>query len=138
MSFLEDLKEDEGFRSHAYQDSEGYWTIGYGTLIDKRRGGGITAKEAEYLLSNRVEKARKQLVSALDWVVTLDQVRFNVLLNMCFNMGIMGLLMFRKTLAYVKNGSYHLAATEMLDSRWAKQVGRRAIRLSNEMRSGIA
>lgn len=134
--FIDELKRREGFRSYAYQDSEGYLTIGYGTLIDRRKGGGITKEEAEYLAKNRVEKARKQLVSALDWVVYLDGVRFNVLLDMTYNMGIMGLLGFRKTLTYIKNGEYKKAATEMLDSTWARQVGRRAIELSEAMANG--
>jgi len=59
-----------------------------------------------------------------------------VLLNMCFNLGIYGLLGFKKTLAYIKAGDWERAANNMLVSRWAKQVGRRAIELSELMRKG--
>lgn len=136
MNIIKRLKIDEGFVPYAYQDSLGFWTIGNGTLIDKR-GGGITEEEAEYLLRNRVEKARKQLVHALNWTETLDPVRFDVLLNMAFNMGIMGLMGFTKTLGHVKNGDYLMASITMLQSRWAKQVGNRASRLSYMMERGV-
>ena len=53
---LEELSRDEGTVLQAYQDSLGYWTIGTGRLIDKRRGGGITKAEADYLLANDVQK----------------------------------------------------------------------------------
>lgn len=139
MGFLEklisDLKQDEGFNSSAYLDVFGYWTIGYGRLIDARKGGGIDEIEAEYLLRNDVIDVLKQL-SALDFWDSLDETRQLVLANMAFNLGIGGLMKFRKTLDLVASHRYEEAAIEMLKSTWAEQVPSRALRLSELMRDG--
>lgn len=55
---------------------------------------------------------------------------------MCFNLGIAGLLKFKKFIAAVNDGFFELAAKEMLDSLWAKQVGNRAIELSEQIKTG--
>ena len=66
----------------------------------------------------------------------LDEVRQSVLLNMCFNIGLKGLLEFKNTLAFIGAGDWERAANGMLASKWAKQVGMRAIELSEMMRKG--
>lgn len=136
MRIVDQLKIDEGFRSYAYQDTEGFWTIGYGRLIDKRLGGGITEDEAEYLLRNDIESKKKDLLDHLPWAKTLDPVRQDVLINMCFNLGIGRLKKFSKTLALIRYGDYQQASKEMLRSKWARQVGARADRLSKMMETG--
>lgn len=130
------LKRDEGFRSSAYQDSLGYWTIGYGKLIDARKGGGITTDEATFLLDNEVGRVIQQLENNIPWFLELDDTRQHVLINMCFNLGIHGLLGFKNTLARIREGKYEEAAQRMLESRWAEQVPNRAFRLSEMMRTG--
>jgi len=55
---------------------------------------------------------------------------------MAFNLGIAGLLKFENTLALIRSGSYAQAAAEMVKSKWAKQVGKRADRLANMMKTG--
>jgi hypothetical protein len=57
-------------------------------------------------------------------------------LNMTFNLGDR-LLGFRKALAAVQAGDWSTAAAEMLDSQWAAQVGPRAQRLAEAMRTGV-
>ena len=137
MSKLEEqLAEHEGFKPFAYQDSLGYWTIGYGRLIDKAKGGGISTSEALYLLRNDIARHSVALIEALPWVVTLDETRRNVLTDMAFNLGIPGLLNFRNTLAAVKRGDYQAAASGMRNSKWAEQVGNRAERLARAMETG--
>lgn len=133
---LQQLKRDEGFVDHAYQDHLGYWTIGIGRLIDGRRGGRITEEEALYLLNNDVERFEKEVDKALPWVKNLDEARKGVILNMAFNLGIQGLLGFKNTLAKVQAGEYAEAAKNMLASKWAYQVGNRAIRLAKQMETG--
>ena len=54
--FIAWLKKEEGVVKHAYQDHLGYWTIGVGRLIDKRKGGGLSDEEIDYLLGNDIEK----------------------------------------------------------------------------------
>ena len=135
-SITSQLKRDEGFRSSAYQDTEGFWTIGYGRLIDGRKNAGISIDEGEFLLSNDIGKRLFQLDNFIPWWSDLDHVRQHVLINMCFNLGIHGLLGFKNTLAKIKEGKYAEAAENMLKSRWAEQVPTRAFRLSEMMRTG--
>lgn len=130
----EELVRDEGEVLHAYQDSEGYWTIGVGILIDPRRGGGITREESRYLLANRIAEKMAELDKALPWWRSLSPNRQRVLLNMAFNLGLEGLLGFNNTLAAMKRGDYEAAALGMLRSKWHQQVGARARRLAAIMR----
>lgn len=135
---IKELRRDEGVVSHAYQDHLGYWTIGVGRLIDKRRGGKLRKSEIDMLLSNDIDEFAASLDKHLPWWRTLDGVRQRVILNMAFNLGVNGLLGFKNTLAYVKAGNYEKAASNMLLSKWARQVGNRAKRLSEMMRTGKA
>lgn len=130
------LRRDEGEVLHAYQDHLGYWTIGVGILIDKRKGGGITPEESAYLLNNRMNEKQAEIVKRLPWTATLDEARFGVLVNMAFQMGVDGLLGFKNTLAMVRDGKYEEAADGMLNSKWATQTPERAKRLSEQMRTG--
>jgi len=130
------LRRDEGEILHAYKDSLGYLTIGVGRLIDKRRGGGITAEESAYLLANDIKKKIIGIEKNLPWFDQLDDARKGVLLNMAFQMGVTGLLGFKNTLEMVRKGDYEGAARGMLNSKWAKQTPNRAHRLSRQMATG--
>jgi lysozyme len=130
------LKRHEGFVSHAYKDSLGYLTIGYGRLIDKAKGGGITEPEAEYLLANDINKVYDALTRYLPYFQTLTQPRQAVLLNMAFQMGTHGLMQFKNTLRLIENGDYSDAADNMLQSLWAQQTPNRAHEMAEQMRSG--
>lgn len=130
------LSLHEGRVPHAYQDSLGYWTIGVGHLIDKRRGGKLPEHIIDALLEYDIAKHRQELEEALPWVAELDEVRRTVLLDMAVNLGVPGLLGFVRTLAAVKAGRYQEAALRMLQSLWARQVKGRAIRLSTMMETG--
>ena len=127
------IMRDEGLVLHEYKDTLGFSTIGYGRLIDKRKGGGITKDEAEYLLFNDINKVIEELKHAIPWHTGLSLPRCAVLINMAFQLGTAGLLGFRRTLKLVEDGLYDEAAIEMLDSKWAKQTPARARRLSKQM-----
>lgn len=130
------LRTDEGVVPHMYLDSLGYATIGVGRLIDKRKGGGLSDDEIDYLLNNDINKVMAQLDDKLPWWRGLTLDRQNVLISMCFNLGINGLLGFKNTLAYVQAGDFDQAASNMLKSKWAEQVGQRANRLATMMKKG--
>lgn len=130
------LRRDEGVEKSAYQDSLGYWTIGVGRLIDKRKGGGLSDKEIDFLLNNDIEEVEEALGARVSFYKSLDEARRGVLLNMAFNLGIDGLLAFKNTLRLVGEGKYKEASVEMLKSKWAAQVGNRAVRLSKQMATG--
>lgn len=137
MNSYEQLKRDEGEVLHAYQDTLGYWTIGIGILIDKRKGGGLRPEESEFIFNNRLRILNKQLDKRIPWIGKLDPVRRGVLVNMAFQMGVDGLLGFKNTLAMIERGHYQAAAAGMLNSKWAKQTPARANRLSVQMATGV-
>jgi lysozyme len=121
--------------AYAYKDHLGFDTIAVGRLIHRGKGG-LTAAECDYLLANDVRRFETELDRNLPWWRQLDPVRQRVLLDMAFNLGTNGLLQFKNTLAFVKAGKYPEAATGMLSSKWATQVGARAITLSEMMKTG--
>lgn len=133
------LREDEGEKLTVYKDSKGLWTLGVGILVDPSvKGAGITKDESTYLLRNRITSRTQELTKRLPWFAQLDAVRQGVLINMSFQMGVEGLLGFKKAIAAVSVGSYSIAAIEMLDSKWAKiDSPNRAERLANQMQTGI-
>ena len=131
------LKRDEGEVLHAYQDHLGFWTIGIGILIDKRKGGGLRPEESEFIFRNRLKLLDEELSRRLPWIVKLDPARKGVLINMAFQMGVTGLLGFKNTLAMIEAGRYQDAAKAMLQSKWATQTPARANRLSRQMETGI-
>ena len=129
------LIEHEAEVNHAYQDSEGYYTIGVGRLIDEKKGGSISHDEAMYLLDNDIKEVIGQCDRAFDWFDDLDEVRKIVIINMVFNMGLSNFKDFKKTIGYIESGDYEEAAIEMLDSKWSSQVGNRAAELSQMMKT---
>lgn len=127
------LRLHEGERLKPYRCTAGKLTIGVGRNLDDR---GITSDESAYLLNNDIDSHWTELLKNLPWVETLDEIRQHVLLDMAFNMGISGLLTFHRALGHAKAGNYALASSAMLESKWARQVGQRAKRLSKMMLTG--
>ena len=128
------LIRDEGDVPYAYQDSLGYWTIGVGFLIDKRKGGRLPDAVRDFWLDYEISKTTTDLEKSLPFFSKLSQARKDALINMAFNLGVNGLLNFKKTIALMAGGKHAEASREMLDSQWARQVGRRANRLSQQWR----
>lgn len=128
-----ELIRDEAMKLKPYRDSVGKLTIGVGRNLDDV---GISQVEAAQMLDSDIRRTADALDKALPWWRGLDEVRQRVLLNMAFNMGVAGMLGFKHTLAAVQTGKYADAAAEMLDSKWAQQVGSRAQRLADMMIKG--
>lgn len=140
FDFFDKLKEQlirhEGEVNHAYHDSEGYLTIGVGHLIDERKGGSISHAAAMFILDEDVRDVLHQCDREFEWFDGLSENRKLVILNMVFNLGMTNFKGFKKTIAYIEAGDFYNASFEMLNSKWAKQVGARANELSNMMREG--
>lgn len=136
MGIEELLKREEGFVPHAYKDHLGFWTIGYGKLIDERKGGGITERQALTLLRDDIDERRHALILALPWFPQLDEARQTILIAMAFQMGVDGVLKFKNTLAAVKAGDYVQAAKGIRSSKWAEQTPGRAERMAKAMETG--
>jgi lysozyme len=129
----QELTIDEGKRNKPYVDTVGKMTIGIGRNLTD---AGLSDDEIDLLLLNDINKAFAGLTSALPWVLTLSDVRQRALTNMCFNLGLKGLLGFATTLGLIKEGKYTEASESMLKSKWATQVGARAKRLSLMIKEG--
>lgn len=133
QKLLDMLELHEGVRRFPYRCTAGKLTIGVGFNLDDV---GLYPEEIRFILDNRVNLLRKELAAELPWFVQLDEVRQAVLLDMAFNLGTQGLLKFKRTLGSIQSGNYVLAAEQMLQSLWAKQVGRRSVRLAKMMETG--
>lgn len=127
------LTEHEAERLKIYKCPAGKWSIGVGRNLEDR---GITHAEARYLLRNDIFEAERQLKALAFWD-GLSEIRQRVLVDMVHNLGFAGLLQFKRMLDALAHNNYDGAADEMLRSRWAIQVGKRAIRLSAMMRKDI-
>jgi lysozyme len=120
----------EGFRAFVYDDATGkrivpgsvvvgHPTVGIGLALDV---GGIHLEEARLLLDRRLEERERDLRAALPWFDAIDEVRQAVLVELAFNLGLRGLLEFRKMLAAAQAGNWPLASGQLLASDWAEQV----------------
>lgn len=127
------LIRDEGLRLKPYTDSTGHLTVGFGRNLSQV---GISLAEAEYLLDHDIARASADVQAALPWVGGLDEARRDVLINLSFNMGIHGLLQFRKMLTAIQAGKWDVAAIELLNSDYHAQVGSRADRLAKQIETG--
>lgn len=139
------ISKHEGLRLTPYLDccgapwaacactTKGALTLGFGTNCD----AGITPEEAAYLRDNRIKRA-KEAASTFLWYAGLDEVRQSVVVEMIFQMGLMGFCEFKKLIFAIHAKDYGRAASEMLSSRWASQARRRAVALAEIMRTGIS
>ena len=130
---IEQLKIHEGFRSNVYTCSGGKKTVGYGRNLQDI---GISEEEAEMLLKNDIYEATNQLLNAFPWMATFSDVRISAMINFTFNVGIGTVRKFSNTIEYLKNEDWEAAADEMMDSKWAEQVGDRAIQITEQIRTG--
>lgn len=128
----ETITRHEGSRLDMYQDSLGIWTIGVGHNIQEK---GISPAVMELLLDEDIEEAISELKRSVSFFSKMPEQVQEALVNLSFNMGIPRLMQFKKTLAYLRDGDFEAAADELLDSRYAEQVGRRADEVADMIRS---
>jgi lysozyme len=130
----QELEREEGRVLHAYQDHLGWWTIGIGRLIDKRKGGGITNEEADYLKQNDITKYKRLLDAKIPWWRGLDPVRRRAVQAMAFQMGMRD--MGGATFALIRDGRYTEAAKRLRSWKWARQTPARAKRVIRMIETG--
>lgn len=129
----EDLRRDEGERRKPYRDTVGKLTAGVGRNLDDV---GLRADEIQLMLENDVSSAVYDLDTHLPWWRKLNGARQNALINMCFNLGITRLKGFKRTLSLLEAGAFEAASIEVMNSKWADQVGQRAQRIARAFREG--
>lgn len=129
------LQVDEGYRQHPYQCTANKTTIAYGrNLTDV----GISRAEAAYLLDNDLDRTLGEIERHFPFLLdpsVPDGVKSGVG-NMLFNLGLTRLLCFKKMLSALEAGDYKRAAAEALDSKYADDVGERAVRVADRIRTG--
>ena len=123
---------NEAYRRDVYLDSEGIPTIGIGFNLNE----GFSIEESMLILRHRLDLLEEELENKVPVFDDLCTVRKIVLLDMAYNLGVPGLLKFKKMLAALEEGDFELAAKEMLDSRYAAQVKGRALRNAQMMETG--
>ena len=129
---IEQLKIHEGMKLKPYKCTAGKLTIGIGRNLEDV---GISEDEA-MLLRHDIQEATRQLLHAFPWMDELNDARISAMINFTFNVGIGTVKKFENALAALEAGNYGLAADEMMDSRWARQVGNRAIEVTEQIRTG--
>lgn len=140
MNILETiLKAEEGCRLSSYTDTLGFKTIGWGHKFgpDDLTPDPMTQAQADALLLEDIQDAEDDLFNELPWTDGLSDNRQAILCSMTFQMGISGLLKFRKTLAAIQTSNWLNAHDEMLSSDWAKQTPARAKRHAEVMLTDV-
>ena len=114
----------EGLRLKPYKCPQGKLTLGVGRNIEDN---GITTEEAMYLLTNDIHNTIEELENVFEDFPDLPVNAQLVLADMCFNLGLPTLLEFKKMLKAIEEEKWEEAGKQVLDSRYAKQEGERAI-----------
>ena len=126
MSLIEEIKQEEGFSGTVYKCTEGFDTVGYGSRMP------ITKEEAELLLEHRLKAMKDQLTSYL-YDLDIKPEAWDILFNMAYQLGVNGVLKFKKMIEALRVKNYKEASKQGLDSLWAKQTPQRANRLMKRM-----
>ena len=132
---VEMIKRHEGVKSKVYLCSAGYETIGVGRNISES-GRGLSEDEIDYLLENDIERVKQELQDTYFWCSGLNEARRDAMVDICFNLGLTKLRGFTNALTAMSREQFDVAADEFMDSKWAKQVGMRAIRVTEMIRDG--
>ncbi len=130
---IEQLKIHEGMKLKPYKCTAGKLTIGIGRNLEDV---GISEDEANMLLRHDIQEATRQLLHSFPWMGEFNDARISAMINFTFNVGIGTVKKFENTLSYMQSGDWDKAADEMMDSRWARQVGNRAVEVTEQIRTG--
>ena len=135
MSLIEQIKKHEGFRSTVYQCTEGYDTIGYGFAIKDLY---LSEEVCDIILIEKIAELKLNITKKFEWFEHSPDTIQNAVINMCYQIGLSGFSKFKKTIYYLETEQYDEAATECLDSLWAKQTPNRAKEVSEAISSAVA
>jgi lysozyme len=150
-TILQRLMLNEGMRNKAYYDTKGKLTIGIGRNLDDNpltqeeicyighnaRGKAITNEQACYLCRNNIASVKADLDKYLPWWRDLNIDRQFVMIDLMYNLGLKTFMTFRKTLSSIAQGYYITAGDQLMQSKYAKQVGIRARRNAYALKTGI-
>ena len=151
MNIEQQLRRDEGFSQVPYQDTEGRWTVGIGWNISDNgippfaghelMNGRLSDETIDRLLQKGIAEARETANKFIGFHPrprSLNTARLDAVTNMAFNLGHHRLHGFKRMQAAIKADDWQTAADEALDSKWARQVGDRAVRIATTLVTGVA
>jgi len=137
---LASVKKHEGYRNKVYLDTLGKRTVGVGHLCvedfwedDKEYEEKFLMTILEHDLQTAI-KGAKDLMSE-NGCTDIDEIAEELIIEMIFQLGKTGVSKFRNMWKHLSALEYSSAASEMLDSRWAKQTPNRAQAMSAQMAS---
>ena len=131
MSLIESIKQHEGYVGVVYKDSLGIDTIGYGFAIKDLE---LDEDICEIILERKLKQLEDMINLKFSWYKYMPQEIKDVVMEMCYQLGVTGVSKFKKTISFLQNKQFHDASEEMLDSLWAKQTPNRAKELSNRVK----
>lgn len=130
IKLRKELERDEGRRNRMYRDSVGVATIGIGWNLE---ANVLPNTIVDALLTISIDQASIDVRAVIPSFRELHPVRQRAMTNMVFNLGRTRLGLFKRMLKAIEREDWKAAAKEMLDSKWARQVGVRAVRLAHMM-----
>ena len=139
MSLIDSIKKSEGYRPRVYKctgkstadnrnSEEGYLTIGYGFAIKDLY---LTEEDCDRILERKIGELKLRIHKNFEFVLDLPESVQDVVIEMCYQMGLSGFSKFKKTIQFLRLGDFESASSEMLDSRWHRQTPNRSKRLSD-------
>lgn len=131
QKIFDDIKKHEGFKAKVYKCTEGYETIGYGFAIKDLI---MDEDIADLILMKKLHTLLERVIIAFPWFKDIEDDAKEVVINMCYQLGLKGFSKFKKTIYLLETEQYEDASVEMLDSLWAKQTPNRAKELSEKIR----
>ena len=131
MSLIESIKKHEGYVGIVYKDSLGIDTIGYGFAIKDLE---LDKDICDIILERKIKNLQDRVKAKFKWYGYMPQEIKDVVMEMCYQLGVGGFSKFKKTIAFLQNKQFIDASQEMLDSLWAKQTPNRAKELSNRVK----
>ena len=132
MDLIESIKKHEGYVGIVYKDSLGIDTIGYGFAIKDLE---LDKDICDIILERKLKDLESRIKLKFGWYPFMPKTIQNVVMEMCYQLGVTGFSKFVKTITYLKDKDFKSASVEMLDSKWAKQTPNRAKKLSDIMAS---
>ena len=131
QDIINSIKAHEGYEPMVYQCTEGHDTIGVGFKVDDLF---LSEKVCDLILEEKLNDLIPRIERKLSWFrYAQDEVKL-VIVNMSYQMGLNGVLQFKRALAAMEIKNWEMAADEMLDSLWARQTSRRANELADIIR----
>jgi len=127
MGLRESIKENEGYVGIVYKDSLGIDTIGYGFAIKDLE---LDKDICDIILERKIKELEDRVKLKFGWYPFMPKVIQDVVMEMCYQLGVTGFSKFVKTITYLKDKDFKNASIEMLDSKWAKQTPNRAKKMS--------